>query len=167
METICQPLQFRAALMESKWQFFFPKSKHSMKIIFWPTWHTATCDHSAQPAVTMQPPNPVNSNTSSSVWCPTSTFWHFQCTLGYFGVSVIHQTPTWATGSLMYVSIHVVFLHVGPWFIVSFKRLLLMMKMMKWCLMSSDVSWHIRDKLWPMPQHGSIQLYVHGNQKAR
>ena len=29
-------------------------------------------------------------------------------------------------------------------------------QMMKWCLMSSDVSWHIRDKLWPMPKHGSI-----------
>ena len=38
---------------------------------------------------------------------------------------------------------------------------------MKWCLMSSDVSWHIRDKLWPMPKHGSIILYVHGKQKAR
>ena len=24
--------------------------------------------------------------------------------------------------------------------------------MMKWCLMSSDVGWHIRDKLWPMPK---------------
>ena len=24
--------------------------------------------------------------------------------------------------------------------------------MMKWCLMSSDVSWNIRDKLWPMPK---------------
>ena len=23
------------------------------------------------------------------------------------------------------------------------------------CLMSSDVSWHIREKLWPMPKHGS------------
>ena len=42
-----------------------------------------------------------------------------------------------------------------------------MMMMMSWCLMSSDVSWHIRDKLWPMPKHGSINLYVHGNQKAR
>ena len=39
--------------------------------------------------------------------------------------------------------------------------------MMSWCLMSSDVSWHIRDKLWPMPKHGAINLYVHGNQKAR
>ena len=39
--------------------------------------------------------------------------------------------------------------------------------MMSWCLMSSDVSWHIRDKLWPMPKHGSIIFYVHGNQKAR
>ena len=38
--------------------------------------------------------------------------------------------------------------------------------MMNWCLMSSDVSWHIRDKLWPMPKHGSIILYVHGNQKV-
>ena len=28
--------------------------------------------------------------------------------------------------------------------------------MMKWCLMSSDVSWHIRDELRPMPKHGSI-----------
>ena len=27
-------------------------------------------------------------------------------------------------------------------------------QMMKWCLMSSDASWHIRDKLWPMPKHG-------------
>ena len=34
--------------------------------------------------------------------------------------------------------------------------------MMKWCLMSSDVSWHIRDKLWPMTKHGSIIPYVHG-----
>ena len=39
--------------------------------------------------------------------------------------------------------------------------------MMNWCLMSSDVSRHIRDKLWPMPKHGAINLYVHGNQKAR
>ena len=43
----------------------------------------------------------------------------------------------------------------------------MMMMMMSWCLMSSDVRWHIRDKLWPMPKHGSINLYVHGNQKAR
>ena len=42
-----------------------------------------------------------------------------------------------------------------------------LMMMMSWCLMSSDVSWHIRDKLWPMPKHGAINLYVHGNQKAR
>ena len=39
------------------------------------------------------------------------------------------------------------------------------MMMMKCCLMSSDVSWHIRDKLWVMPKHGSIILYVHGNQR--
>ena len=39
--------------------------------------------------------------------------------------------------------------------------------LMNWCLMSSDVRWHIRDKLWPMPKHGAINLYVHGNQKAR
>ena len=38
--------------------------------------------------------------------------------------------------------------------------------LMNWCLMSSDVSWHIRDKLWPMLKHGSIILYVHRNQKA-
>ena len=35
------------------------------------------------------------------------------------------------------------------------------------CLMSSDVGWRIRDKLRPVPKHGSINLYVHGNQKAR
>ena len=35
------------------------------------------------------------------------------------------------------------------------------------CLMSSDVGWHIRDKLRPMPKHCSILLYVHGNHKAR
>ena len=40
-----------------------------------------------------------------------------------------------------------------------------MMTMMTWCLMSSDVSWHIRDKLRPMPKHGSIILYVHGNRR--
>ena len=34
---------------------------------------------------------------------------------------------------------------------------------MKCCLVSSDISWHIRDKLWPMPKHGPIILYVHGN----
>ena len=32
-----------------------------------------------------------------------------------------------------------------------------MMMMMSWCLMSSDAIWHIRDKLWPMPKHGSIK----------
>ena len=26
---------------------------------------------------------------------------------------------------------------------------------------------HIRDKLWPMPKHGAIILYVHGNLKTR
>ena len=31
------------------------------------------------------------------------------------------------------------------------------MMMMSWCLMSSDVIWHIRNKLWPMPKHGSIK----------
>ena len=30
------------------------------------------------------------------------------------------------------------------------------------CLMSSDVGWHIRDKLRPMHEHGSILLYDHG-----
>ena len=29
--------------------------------------------------------------------------------------------------------------------------------MMSWCLMSSDVIWHIRDKLWSMPKHGSVK----------
>ena len=33
----------------------------------------------------------------------------------------------------------------------------LKMMMMSWCLMSSDVIWHIRDKLWPMPKHSSIK----------
>ena len=32
--------------------------------------------------------------------------------------------------------------------------------MMSWCLMSSDVIWHIRDKLWPMPKHGSIKATI-------
>ena len=45
--------------------------------------------------------------------------------------------------------------------------LLVTLMTMSWCLMSSDVIWHIRDKLWPMPKHGWIILYVHGNQKAR
>ena len=52
------------------------------------------------------------------------------------------------------------------WFVV-FLLLLLPTYQMKWCLMSSDVGWHIRDKLRPMPKHGSINLYVHGSQKAR
>ena len=29
-----------------------------------------------------------------------------------------------------------------------------LVSVVKCCLMSSDVSWHIRDKLWPMPKHG-------------
>ena len=36
-----------------------------------------------------------------------------------------------------------------------------------WCLMSLDVGWHVRDKLRPVCEQGSIVLYVHGNQKAR
>ena len=31
------------------------------------------------------------------------------------------------------------------------------------CLMSSDVSWHIRDKLWPMPKHGSMSTEPEGS----
>jgi len=38
---------------------------------------------------------------------------------------------------------------------------------MKCCLVSSDVRWHIRDKLWPVPKHGSVNLYVHGNQNRQ
>ena len=30
--------------------------------------------------------------------------------------------------------------------------MMMIMMMMKWCLMSSDVGWHIRDKLWPKPK---------------
>ena len=37
------------------------------------------------------------------------------------------------------------------------KLLLLLLLLLSWCLMSSDVIWHIRDKLWPMPKHGSIR----------
>ena len=33
--------------------------------------------------------------------------------------------------------------------------------------MSSDVGWHIRDKLRPMREHGSVLLYVHGSHEAR
>ena len=39
----------------------------------------------------------------SFVQYPTSTLWrcwHFQCLLGYFGVSIIHCARTWTTGSL-------------------------------------------------------------------
>ena len=39
--------------------------------------------------------------------------------------------------------------HIHTWSMV--------VMMMGWCLMSSDVIWHIRDKLWPMPKHGSIK----------
>ena len=53
------------------------------------------------------------------------------------------------------------------WVIQFVKRFVFMVGWLKCCLVSSDVSWHIRDKLWPMPKHGSINLYVHGNQKAR
>ena len=37
------------------------------------------------------------------------------------------------------------------------KKKLLCNYSLSWCLMSSDVIWHIRDKLWPMPKHGSIK----------
>ena len=37
----------------------------------------------------------------------------------------------------------------------------------RWCLMSSDVRWHIRDKLRPVREHGSILLYVHGGSLGR
>ena len=50
---------------------------------------------------------------------------------------------------------------------VTFSQSCVELMMMNWCLMSSDVMRHIRDKLWPMPKHGAINLYVHGNQKAR
>ena len=33
--------------------------------------------------------------------------------------------------------------------------------------LSSDVGWHIRDKLRPVPKHSSVLLYVHGNHEAR
>ena len=36
-------------------------------------------------------------------------------------------------------------------------QLWLLLLLLSWCLMSSDVIWHIRDKFWPMPKHGSIR----------
>ena len=41
--------------------------------------------------------------------------------------------------------------------ILSLLHIISSMMMMSWCLMSSDVIWHIRDKLWPIPKHGSIK----------
>ena len=41
--------------------------------------------------------------------------------------------------------------HIGKWIQGN------VIFMLSWCLMSSDVIWHIRDKLWPMPKHGSIK----------
>ena len=38
-----------------------------------------------------------------------------------------------------------------------FTRAVELLLLLSWCLMSSDVIWHIRDKLWPMPKHGSIR----------
>ena len=32
--------------------------------------------------------------------------------------------------------------------------------MMSWCLMSSDVIWHIRDKLWPMPKQRFSKIHI-------
>ena len=37
----------------------------------------------------------------------------------------------------------------------------------RWCLMSSDVGWCIRDKLRPMHECVSIVLYIHGNHEAQ
>ena len=39
------------------------------------------------------------------------------------------------------------------------------MMMMKWCLMSSDVSWHIRDKLWPM--RSTVQQFFTSTETRR
>jgi len=44
---------------------------------------------------------------------------------------------------------------------------MLLLLMMLQSFMSSEVGWHIRDKLRPTREHGSILLYVHGNRKAR
>ena len=71
---------------------------------------------------------------------------------------------SYATGSIKLSANEQFF--VGARTVVSLLQTAQMM-MMKWCLMSSDVRWHIRDKLRPMPKHGSINLYVHGSQKAR
>ena len=46
---------------------------------------------------------------------------------------------------------------VGQCFYCKLHLLLLLLLLLSWCLMSSDVIWHIRDKLWPMPKHGSIR----------
>ena len=77
----------------------------------------------------------------SSVTCPSQTCTHL--------VSYLSVTD-------MYTCRELPILHGDK--IVSFwaeRRGLEMM--MSWCLMSSDVIWHIRDKLWPMPKHGSIK----------
>ena len=50
------------------------------------------------------------------------------------------------------IKTHIVDIHK---FTLSEMSLLLLLS---WCLMSSDVIWHIRDKLWPMPKHGSIRM---------
>ena len=41
-----------------------------------------------------------------SVWLQHDEDWHCQCMLGYSGVSIIHQTLTWTSGSLTCLCVH-------------------------------------------------------------
>ena len=41
------------------------------------------------------------------------------------------------------------------------------LKAVKWCLMPSAMSADILGTLRPVPKHGSINIYIHGSQKAR
>ena len=68
------------------------------------------------------------------------------------------QTPKLTAGKDYHMYFSIIFAYY-PRTYVNPKDLsiYLYMMMMSWCLMSSDVIWHIRDKLWPMPKHGSIK----------
>ena len=79
---------------------------------------------------------------NSNTWLTNTKRWHHVGNSARMNIHTLKHRPWPPTPTPLF----------SPTLITPFSMLLL-----SWCLMSSDVIWHIRDKLWPMPKHGLIR----------
>ena len=109
--------------------------------------HTYTCKHTSDGGIGMAVKKTVNAHFE------LSQIYKVNPMQIYVKHTHTHRHTHTHTHTHTYICIHKHHIHTHTHTQASLTHLM----MMSWCLMSSDVIWHIRDKLWPMPKHGSIK----------